>query len=489
MARFRGLLTVIPLRQELPQSPESPESKSRRLLFDRVRQNLSDLMMTADEKNHVISNANEELDRQVIRLDTVFPYIAGEISEEARLGSLTHWAYSNKSAAKAATNERPRREAVAQRQDLTHVLQEAEAASRSEARRDAVLARKQRRAQVDADYEDTRSSGARKTNNGKSRGGDHADPSAAPKRRKVERPVPVETSVPMDRSASGAGSQRAANKDTAEKKRSRAPNTTTAARKRYVLSCCTQRWQLANFSPGSTLPTLHHLFWPLHPWSEHSMPHGVPPVQDPAQQGHNLHELSRTPERQATRAHGRRHRLPIAPTTVCRFKHLPWIHPLTTLPPQTKPPIPDPYPEMDPSRTNFTGTSTVTMKSMATSEHPLQQAPSAMTWKRNPGLPRPRRPRDAIPRHRPPCSLHSQNPVHAHGPREVKTRRLASARRRNPSHSLQYPPTTSRSMKATMKTRRASRGTATVMKSVSVRWLRAIMMLVRVNGSTCRVWA
>ncbi|KAK4865040.1 hypothetical protein LT330_001663 [Penicillium expansum] len=228
-----GVVREDVLPKELSQSPESPESKSRRLLFDRVRQSLSDLMMTADEKNHVISNANEELDRQVVRLDTVFPYIAGEISEEARLGSLTHWAYSNKSTAKAATNERPRREAVAQRQDLSHVLQEAEAASRSEARRDAVLARKQRRAQADADYEDTRSSGARKTNTAKSRGGDNAaDPSAAPKRRKVERPLPVDTSVPMERSASGAVSQRAANKDPAEKKRSRAPNQATTARKK-----------------------------------------------------------------------------------------------------------------------------------------------------------------------------------------------------------------------------------------------------------------
>ncbi|KAJ6189467.1 hypothetical protein N7519_004375 [Penicillium mononematosum] len=230
---IEGVIREDVLPKELSQSPESPESKNRRLLFDRVRQSLSDLMMTADEKNHVISNANEELDRQVVRLDTVFPYIAGEISEEARLGSLTHWAYSNKSTAKAATNERPRREAVAQRQDLSHVLQEAEAASRSEARRDAVLARKQRRAQADADYEDTRSSGARKTNNAKSRGGDHAaDPNAAPKRRKVERPLPVDTSVPMERSASGATSQRAANKDPAEKKRSRAPNQAAAARKK-----------------------------------------------------------------------------------------------------------------------------------------------------------------------------------------------------------------------------------------------------------------
>jgi hypothetical protein len=189
-------------------------------------------MMTADEKNHVISNANEELDRQIVRLETVYPYIAGEISDEARLGSLTHWAYSNKSAAKAATNERPRREAVAQRQDLTHVLHEAEVASRSEARREAVRARA-RRPNPDADYEEGRA--PRKTNSGKSRGENATGENAAPKRRKLERPVTMDTGAPMERSASGTGGQRGANKDGAEKKRSRAPNpNAAAARKKYV---------------------------------------------------------------------------------------------------------------------------------------------------------------------------------------------------------------------------------------------------------------
>lgn len=192
-------------------------------------------MMTADEKNHVISNANEELDRQIVRLDTVFPYITYEISEEARLGSLAHWAYSNKSAAKAATTERPRREAVINRPDLTQAF-EAEAASRSEARREAVLARKQRRAHIDADYEESRSS--RKTNSGKSRA-DHAtaEQSVAAKRRRVDRPAVMDMGATMERSASGTGSQRAPNKDGGEKKRSRAPNATAAAaRKKYVIA-------------------------------------------------------------------------------------------------------------------------------------------------------------------------------------------------------------------------------------------------------------
>lgn len=45
-----------------------------------------------------------------------------------------------------------------------------------------------------------------------------------------------------------------------------------------------------------------------------------------------------------------------------------------------------------------------------------------------------------------------------------------------------------RCTRATTKTKKASRGTVTVTKLVSGRWLRAIMMLVRGNGSICRVW-
>ncbi|PKY02789.1 hypothetical protein P168DRAFT_291910 [Aspergillus campestris IBT 28561] len=207
--------------------PEPEESKNRRLLFDRVRTTLSDLMMTADEKNHVVSNANDELDRQLLRLDTIYPYIAGEISEEARMGSVTHWAYSNRNTAKPPANERPRREAASNK-DLAHALHEAEAASRSEARREAVLARRQRRTHVDSDMDDTR---GRKGQGSKSRAGE-AGHGAQTKRRKVERPAPVDGAA-MERTTSGTGaSGRGVSKDGAEvKKRARAPNS-TAARKR-----------------------------------------------------------------------------------------------------------------------------------------------------------------------------------------------------------------------------------------------------------------
>ncbi|KAL4808315.1 hypothetical protein BDV18DRAFT_134682 [Aspergillus unguis] len=231
------------LLADISRTPESPESKNRRILFDRVRHTLSDLMMTADEKNHVISNANDELDRQLMRLDSIYPFIAGEISDEARLGSLSHWAYSNRNAPKTTTSERPRRE-VASNKDLAHALHEAEVSARSEARREAVMARRQRRAQADSDFDETRGSGARKGQSSKGRGaGDHlghnqsgaAGSSGQAKRRKVERPVGVEAGTAMERSVSGAGaSGRAPLKDgiDATKKRSRAPNANATSRKR-----------------------------------------------------------------------------------------------------------------------------------------------------------------------------------------------------------------------------------------------------------------
>ncbi|KAL4976681.1 hypothetical protein BDW66DRAFT_49166 [Aspergillus desertorum] len=232
------------LRADPSRPPESSESKNRRVLFDRVRHILSDLMLTADEKNHVISNANDELDRQLMRLDSIFPFIAGEVSEEARLGSLSHWAYSNRNVPKTTTNERPRREAASNK-DLAHALHEAEAASRSEARREAVLARKQRRAHADSDLEEARAAGSRKGQSNKNRavGVDHGHSQAGTagssqtKRRKVERPGTAETGAAMERSASGTGaSGRAVSKDAIDttKKRSRASNVNAAARKRNI---------------------------------------------------------------------------------------------------------------------------------------------------------------------------------------------------------------------------------------------------------------
>lgn len=203
-------------------------------------------MLTADEKNHVLTNANEELDHQLYRLNAVYPFISNEVSEEARLGSLTHWAYSNRAAAKAAakttTTERPRREAATATSHLVQALQEADvAAQRSEVRRDVV--RKPRRNQIDSDFDEMRPI-QRKNAAAKARAtaGDGADSGAAPvpkRRRVVEKPAVVQMgSAAMERSTSTVTNNgRTASKDSAGtevKKRVRAPNAITAGRKRYV---------------------------------------------------------------------------------------------------------------------------------------------------------------------------------------------------------------------------------------------------------------
>ncbi|EQL34501.1 hypothetical protein BDFG_03649 [Blastomyces dermatitidis ATCC 26199] len=229
-----------------PINYDSPEALARRKIFFDLRATLSDLMITTDEKNHVLWNANNELEKQVRRIDMTFPYVEGEISEEARLGSLTHWAYSNKTAAKTAgnTSERPRRETASTRdQNLAAALE-------GEARREGG-SRKHRRTQADADGEDGRIP-SRKGTGGKGRsgetpsipigtGGAVASSAAPAKRRRVEKPQPTASAAvaAMERSVSATtntGTGRGAAKEPSAtdgvKKRVRAPNANPGGRKR-----------------------------------------------------------------------------------------------------------------------------------------------------------------------------------------------------------------------------------------------------------------
>jgi hypothetical protein len=120
----------------------------------------------------------------------------------------------------------------------------------------------------------------------------------------VERPATIDAGAPMERSASGTGGQRGANKDGAEKKRSRAPNpNAVAARKKYVLSISRcPRLQLTISSLGPPpLRMLDRPFW-HHPLL--SAPLTIPHVELRAQ-AHTQHALNplepnRMPDRQVT---------------------------------------------------------------------------------------------------------------------------------------------------------------------------------------------
>ena len=134
-----------------PNTPDGP----RRLLFARIRMTLGEMLTGLDEKNHVMLTAMEGLDKQLARLDSSYPYIAQEVSEEARLGSKTHWAYRDRTTDKRATTAAERTRHATTHLASTTAIQDADgAAARSEVRREALAARKQRNHHVDSDFDD-----------------------------------------------------------------------------------------------------------------------------------------------------------------------------------------------------------------------------------------------------------------------------------------------------------------------------------------------
>jgi hypothetical protein len=203
----------------------------------------------------VLVNANDELQRQLGRLDAVYPYVEGEVSDEARLGSATHWAYSSedpknkKKNGGPSGNERTRREVAAANQNAA----QEDAASRSETRRQAVNTRKNKRTHADLDFDDARpttTTAARKTASKNQRSADTPDRSAnsavntvtatpAPaKRRKVEKQPQTQTGGTAEPTpntvAAAADAKDTSAPDAAPKKRTRAPPN-PAGRKRYAL--------------------------------------------------------------------------------------------------------------------------------------------------------------------------------------------------------------------------------------------------------------
>jgi hypothetical protein len=221
---------------------------------------MQNMLVSLDEKNHVISTAAEALNKQLARMDDCFPYIALEISEEARYGSLTHWAYPENRTARSGG----RRDGGS----VNHLSAAAqhlvdEAAARSDARKQALLAKKGNRHFAESDFDDHmdgrhRESTKKLHGNSKIRkaadasmvglgitngAGVHGNP---PKRRKVDK-GPGGGAV-MERALNGvfgnssAGSKKAASpRETTpgdgSKKRQRGPAATNGhSRKRYGAS-------------------------------------------------------------------------------------------------------------------------------------------------------------------------------------------------------------------------------------------------------------
>ena len=147
----------------------------RRKLYQRMRYVLHDMSMLLDEKNAVLSSANQTLAKQLARMESSYDYVPTEVSDEARLGSATHWAYTDKEAGKAMiSTDRVRREGLPGNSTSAAALTAAQAsmaanneaklfASRSEARREAMIAKRNRNRHVESDMDD--GPAHRKTNN------------------------------------------------------------------------------------------------------------------------------------------------------------------------------------------------------------------------------------------------------------------------------------------------------------------------------------
>lgn len=250
-----------------------PSNLPRRQLFRQTALKISEMLVSLEEKNHVISTANEALQKQLERVDDIWPHLAGEFSEEAKWGSDTHWAYPENRAARALNNqaERTRREGAANLSAAAQMLAE-EAAARSDARKQAVAAKKSQRNQQHEPEHDDHDNKGKEGSNKKSHSNTKRKTAAAstatdspasvglgitgqagtgttpaPKRRKVEKPTnngpPAEramntvvSNAKESKTKASASPQSTPVPDQpAPKKRKALPNSNGQAKKRQVV--------------------------------------------------------------------------------------------------------------------------------------------------------------------------------------------------------------------------------------------------------------
>lgn len=126
-----------------------PSNIPRRQLFRHTACEIKDMLMSLDEKNHVISTANDALQKHLGRIEEIWPHLENSFSDEAKWGSTTHWAYVENRVSKAANAqaERSRREGAATLSAAAQQLAE-EAAARSSDRKQALAAKKNSKAQA-----------------------------------------------------------------------------------------------------------------------------------------------------------------------------------------------------------------------------------------------------------------------------------------------------------------------------------------------------
>jgi len=266
---FNGHSAAVPSNDEAVNTILfDPSNLPRRQLFRQTAFKIQEMLVSLEEKNHVISTANEALQKQLGRIEDLWPQLENEFSDEAKWGSTTHWAYLENRIAKANNNsqaERSRREGAATLSAAAQQLAE-EAAARSSDRKQALAAKKNSK---NSQANDTEGDGKsqeqafkKSHNTGKSRkpaadaaggvglgisnpsGANGANP--APKRRKVENKQANSSGGPgTEKAMSSVFGASAAKPQTTSpsgtpapegtKKRKALPTSSNQAKKRFVV--------------------------------------------------------------------------------------------------------------------------------------------------------------------------------------------------------------------------------------------------------------
>jgi hypothetical protein len=246
-------------------APFDPSNLPRRQLFRQTAYKIQEMLVSLDEKNHVISTANEALQKQLARIEDVWPQLEGEFSDEAKWGSNTHWAYLENRIARANNTqaERSRRDGAATLSAAAQHLAE-EAAPRSSDRKQALAGKKNPKAQPPEPENDAKQQEQAKKNQTSSKSRKLVADAPTPvglgistaalvngnppaKRRKVENKA--NGGAPMERAMNSVFGSSAPKPKTASpretpapdgssKKRKALPTSSNNPKKRYVLQLC-----------------------------------------------------------------------------------------------------------------------------------------------------------------------------------------------------------------------------------------------------------
>lgn len=184
-----------------------PSNIPKRQLYRQIAFKIQEMLVSLEEKNHVISTANDALQRQLARVNDVWPYLENEFSDEAKWGSTTHWAYPENRSGQSQP-DKMRRDGAAAISAAAQALAD-EAAARSDARKQALQAkRSMKNNHLESDMDDLdkpkKSSKARRATDNDSVGlGITGTSNGNPqKRRKTEKGI--NGGVAMERSISSA---------------------------------------------------------------------------------------------------------------------------------------------------------------------------------------------------------------------------------------------------------------------------------------------